>query len=87
MSGIYIKGMTMPKNCHECVFGKYEVCGVSVAITGKDAKRGYCPLVPVTDVVERKDVIEAMMKASTPAFDKNGKPTFLVDYVKVMEEL
>lgn len=37
------------------------------------------------DYVSRQAVIEAMMKASTPAFDKNGKPTFLVDYVKTME--
>jgi len=37
------------------------------------------------EYVSRQAVIEAMMKASTPAFDKNGKPTFLVDYVKTME--
>ena len=37
------------------------------------------------DYVSRQAIIEAMMKASTPAFDKNGKPTFLVDYVKTME--
>ena len=42
---------------------------------------------PAADVVERRAVIEAMMNASTPAFDEDGKPTFLVDYVKVMESL
>ena len=42
---------------------------------------------PAADVVERKAVIEAMMNASTPAFDADGKPTFLVDYVKVMKVL
>lgn len=41
----------------------------------------------MSDYVSRQAVIEAMLKASTPAFDKNGKPTFLVDYVRVMENL
>ena len=45
--GVYIKGMDMPKNCHECVFGKYEVCAINISVEKKDAITHSCPLVEV----------------------------------------
>jgi len=45
MADLIIRGMEMPKTCHECVFGKYEVCGINLAIEGKDAVTHYCPLI------------------------------------------
>lgn len=54
MSGIYIPDMEMPTSCHECVFGKYEVCQINLAINGKDHPS--CPLIPVPehgDLIDR----------------------------------
>ena len=44
---ILIKGMEMPKNCHECAFGKYEVCGINAAIEGDNTVTNSCPLIEV----------------------------------------
>lgn len=46
--GIYIKGMKKPKNCHECVFGKYEVCAINISVEKKDTITHSCPLVEVS---------------------------------------
>lgn len=45
--GVYIKGMKKPKNCHECVFGKYEVCAINISVEKKDTITHSCPLVDV----------------------------------------
>ena len=39
--------MEMPKNCHECAFGKYEVCGINAAIEGDNTVTNSCPLIEV----------------------------------------
>lgn len=44
---ILIKGMKKPKNCHECVFGKYEVCAINISIEKKDTITRSCPLVEI----------------------------------------
>lgn len=41
----------------------------------------------MTDVISRQDAIDALMNASTPVIDEDGKPTFLGDYISVLQEL
>lgn len=58
MSGIYIKGMEMPKNCSECAFCGYygngeHMCDIrDKAVeyeSAKTSRRDDCPLIPVPD--------------------------------------
>lgn len=68
MSGIYIKGMEMPKNCFECpmrwkvdpdtikCLATGEMLEETFAGTIKTRNRGRCPLVPVPD---HSDLIDA----------------------------
>lgn len=56
MSGVYIKGMKMPKSCDECpCFSEYDACDVTGSwkfadefCKGKE-RLPDCPLVPVPD--------------------------------------
>ena len=55
MSGVYIKGMEMPKNCDDCDFmevhGEYgnAECPFGIFIRCASEKNPDCPLIPVPD--------------------------------------
>ena len=64
MSGIYIKGMKMPKNCLDCELCHYEECFCQ--ITGNDCKSSKarnedCPLVEVPKHGRLIDADETLM--------------------------
>lgn len=65
MSGIYIKDMSKPKNCHECPF----LYVTSICDGSKD-----CPLIPVPDhgrrVVYRGDVYNAIEEKRIKTLDR-----------------
>ena len=66
MAGIYIPDMQMPKSCHECVFGRYEVCGINTEIEGKDAVTHHCPLIAVPDHGRLGDLDALAKKCDEP---------------------
>ena len=77
MSGVYIKGIEMPKNCRECCFlngeadTEYGVCARCM-VDGKD-RDAYttqdCPILPVPD---HGDLIDMTAKMSVQdRFDDN----------------
>ena len=51
MSGVYIKGMEMPKNCWSCPFmnGDYGFCLADGLTHGDADEKNNCPLIPVPD--------------------------------------
>ena len=49
MSGIYIKGMDMPKSCYVCPFNVFKICLINTLQEGKYSVTHSCPLVPVPD--------------------------------------
>ena len=55
MSGVYIKGMEMPKNCCECLLAKLSptgeslLCNYTLSVVPWDDKSFDCPLIPVPD--------------------------------------
>lgn len=67
MSGVYIKGMEMPKNCHNCPLCLMRCCcangeELTEKQTRPNAERPqFCPLIPVHDhgrLVEADAVVE-----------------------------
>lgn len=49
MSGVYIKGMEMPKNCDVCPFNVFKICLINTLQEGKYTVTHSCPLIPVPD--------------------------------------
>lgn len=63
MSGIYIPGMAMPKNCSHCkfCFGANNICPFLREYAKNDGRHDGCPLIPVPDhgrLVEADAVVE-----------------------------
>ena len=62
MSGVYIKGMEMPRNCHECRLYEADIYFCSVADKGidiADTEMGRCSFCPLIPVPEHGRLIEA----------------------------
>ena len=78
MSGIYISGMEMPKNCADCSFEIFERCGAlyGVLLPGdyynKYTERPeFCPLVAVPDHGRLIDA-DALMKILSKVVEVNA---------------
>lgn len=61
--GVYIKGMEMPKHCWSCCFhDEVDDCIIlkesCMTVWGEQKRLDNCPLIEVTDVVERSAVCQ-----------------------------
>lgn len=80
MSGVYIKGMEMPKNCVDCRFHKRFYCTITDICT--NTAQG-CPLIPVPPHGRLIDA-DSAMKAACDALCHPGVlcPDFLCKEVR-----
>ena len=75
MSGIYIKGMDMPKSCDVCPFNVFKICLINTLQEGKYSVTHSCPLIPVPehgDLIEREP-LRASIKESIDECHKWAK--------------
>ena len=72
MSGVYIKGIEMPKSCDVCPFNVFKICLINTLQEGKYTVTHSCPIVPVPDhgdLIDRRPFVE-FIKTHWDSYDQ-----------------
>jgi len=91
MSGVYVPGMEMPKNCNECAFTVLGYCRAWNSFPNGEAlnrheRADFCPLVPVPAHGRLIDADAAAKQGWTISRTYSASPTEMVYEVKTMTD-
>ena len=71
MSGVYIKGLKMPRSCDECYIREKDTCPILKANLTGWGRRIDCPLVPVET---REDALKILAECEEMRWIDERKP-------------